>query len=80
VGIFHWAVTLHEVSLAISASFENKTPPLVQTNSPVVLYCSGTEEGFTKSISLMEVGQSTNKIYQQTKSLISVVLQSTLIL
>jgi len=63
MGIFHWAVTLQEVSLDSGASFENKAPPSVHTIAPIVLYCGGKEAGFTESISLIEDGQSTSRIY-----------------
>ena len=55
----HCAVTLHTVSVGICALFKNKTPPLLQISSPGVLYCGGTKEGITLSMSLVsDDGQS----------------------
>ena len=56
--LVHCAVTLHTVSLDTDSVFENKAPPLLQTNSPKVLYCADPAAGITEIISLAIVGQS----------------------
>ena len=55
----HCAVTLHTVSVDNDKLLENKAPPLLQTNLPGVLYCSGTKVEITLSKSLtVDDGQS----------------------